>query len=126
MRTLFDQSNDTYAKFYSPSENLAVDEVIMLFKDRVIFRQYIPKKHKHFSTKIYKLCSTTVYMGKDRQNATQMMRATHVTVRSLTHKLFMENSKIYLMTCTQEVSTVVIVKQNHKGMPRGLDKKTLK
>jgi len=30
--TLFDQINNTYAKFYSPSEHLAVDEVTVLFK----------------------------------------------------------------------------------------------
>jgi hypothetical protein len=35
---------------------LAVDEVIVKFKDRVIFRQYIPKKRKSFGIKIYKLC----------------------------------------------------------------------
>jgi hypothetical protein len=29
--------SDTYAKFYNPSEHLAVDEVIVLFKGRVIF-----------------------------------------------------------------------------------------
>jgi hypothetical protein len=32
----------TYSKFYSPSEHLAVDEVIVLFRGRVIFKQYIP------------------------------------------------------------------------------------
>jgi len=32
-----------------------VDEVIVKFKDRVIFRQYIPKKRKRFGIKIYKL-----------------------------------------------------------------------
>jgi hypothetical protein len=32
-----------YAKFYNPSENLAVDEVIVKFKGRVTFRYFIPK-----------------------------------------------------------------------------------
>ena len=31
---------------YNPTEHLAVDEVIVLYKGRVIFRQYIPKKQK--------------------------------------------------------------------------------
>jgi len=35
---------------------LAADEVIVKFKGRVIFRQYIPKKRKRFGIKIYKLC----------------------------------------------------------------------
>jgi hypothetical protein len=41
---LFDQLNDTYAKVYSLSEHLAVDEIIVIFKVRVILKQYIPEK----------------------------------------------------------------------------------
>ena len=52
LRTLFDKLNEAYAKFYNPSEHLAVDEVIVKFKGRVIFRQYIPKKRKRFGVKI--------------------------------------------------------------------------
>jgi len=46
MRTFFDQLNDAYAKFYSPSEYLTVNKVIVLFKGRVIFKHYTPKTHK--------------------------------------------------------------------------------
>ena len=56
MRNLFEILNKTFSKFYSPSEYLAVDEVIVWFKGRGIFRQYIPKKHKSFGIKIYKTC----------------------------------------------------------------------
>jgi hypothetical protein len=59
LRTLFDQLSAAYAKFYSTSEHVAVDEVTVLFKGRFIFEQYIHKKHKHFGIKVYKLCSPT-------------------------------------------------------------------
>jgi hypothetical protein len=39
MRNLFEILNRIFVKFYSPSEHLAVDEVIVLFKGRVVFRQ---------------------------------------------------------------------------------------
>jgi hypothetical protein len=82
-----------------------VDEVIAKFKGRVIFRQYIPKKRKHFGIKIYKLCDDSaytygmrLYLGKDSRSATDDMTAIHATVRHLTrrveglgHKLFMDN-----------------------------------
>jgi hypothetical protein len=49
-----------------------VDEVIVKFKGRVIFRRYIPKERKRFSIKIYKLCDESgymydmrVYLGRD-------------------------------------------------------------
>ena len=58
MRHLFDILNEKFSKLYSPSEHLAVDEVIVKYKGRVIFRQYIPKKHKCFGIKIYRLCET--------------------------------------------------------------------
>ena len=32
-----------FSKFYNPSEHLAVDEVIVKFKGRIVFKQYIPK-----------------------------------------------------------------------------------
>ena len=62
LRTVFDKLNEAYAKFCNPSEHLAVDDVIVKFKGRVIFRQYIPKKRKRFGIKIYKLCDESVYV----------------------------------------------------------------
>jgi hypothetical protein len=63
--------------YYGPTEHLAVDEITVLFKGRVVFKQYIPKKHKCFQIKIYMLCSSKgymsdmrVYLGKDRTYAT--------------------------------------------------------
>jgi hypothetical protein len=34
------------AKFYNPTEHLAVDKIAVLFIGRVIFKQYVLKKHK--------------------------------------------------------------------------------
>jgi hypothetical protein len=62
MRTIFDMLNDSYAKYYSPTEHLAVDEIIVLFKGRVVFKQCILKKHKLSGIKVYKLCDTKGYM----------------------------------------------------------------
>ena len=38
-----------------------LDKVIVLYKGRVIFRQYIPKKHKRFGIKVYEICGETGY-----------------------------------------------------------------
>ena len=43
VRNLFEILNKTFSKFYSPSEHLAVDEVIVLFKLRAIFRNSYPR-----------------------------------------------------------------------------------
>jgi len=72
IRTVFNTLNQAYPKFYNPSEHLAVDGIIVKFQGRVIFRQYISKKRKHFGIKIYKLCDESgctydmkVYLGRD-------------------------------------------------------------
>jgi hypothetical protein len=83
-----------HSEFYNPSENLDFDEVIVSFKGRVIFRQYLPKKRKHFGITIFKLCKSTgctydmkVYLGKDRQRMAQHLIANHATVPELTRKV---------------------------------------
>lgn len=48
--------SNTYAKFYNQSENLAVDEVTVLFKGGIIFKQYITQSQRYTKIKINKLC----------------------------------------------------------------------
>jgi hypothetical protein len=105
IRKIFDTLNNKFCELYNLTEHLAVDEVIMLYKRRVVIWQYIPKKHKRFGIKIYKLCESlghtydmSVYLGKQRQNATTQITATHGTVlqviqrvEGLGHKIFMDN-----------------------------------
>jgi len=73
IRDLFEIIRTNFSKFYNPSEYLAVDEVIVKFKGRILFKQYIQRKHKRFSIKMFKLCDSTgytynmnVYLCKDR------------------------------------------------------------
>jgi hypothetical protein len=42
MRAVFDKLNDSYAKYYIPTKPLTIDEIFVLFKGTVIFKQYIP------------------------------------------------------------------------------------
>jgi hypothetical protein len=57
-----------------------------VFRETMIFRQYIPKKHEHFGIKMYRLCDSAgytydmkVYLGKDGQCTSQHLTATPVT-----------------------------------------------
>jgi hypothetical protein len=40
MRTIFDKLNNTLTKYHSPTEQLAVDDIILLSEDRGVFKQY--------------------------------------------------------------------------------------
>ena len=143
MRHLFDILNQKFGKFYNPSEHLAVDEVIVKYKGRVIFRQYIPKKHKRFGIKIYKLCdetgytyNMTVYLGRDRQRTARHLTATHATVSELTeniqgrcHKLYMDNyfssPNLFDDLATKQIYCCGTVRPNRKGMPQDLGPKRM-
>jgi len=105
IRAIADKLNDSYAKYYSLTNHVAVDEIIVLFKGRVIVIHYISKKHKWCGMKLYKLydskgCtySMTVYLDKDRKCVTPSMTATHATVTGFTarnehggHTLYIDN-----------------------------------
>jgi hypothetical protein len=68
-------------------------EVISKFKDRVIFRQHVPKHRQHSGIKIHKTCDNSgynynmrVYYDKDADITTGNVMATHSIARNLTHK----------------------------------------
>jgi len=141
IRNLFDILKDKFSKFYNPFEHLAVDEFIVKFNGRVVFRQYIPKKHKRFGIKIYKLCDETgytydmtVYLGRDRRRTAQHLTATHATVSELTkkiqgrgHKLYMDNSfsspDLFIDLATKQIYCCGTVRPNRNGMPQDLGPK---
>ena len=121
-----------------------LDKVIVMYKGRVIFRQYIPKKHKRFGIKIYKLCDSlgytydmSVYLGKQRQHATTQITATHGRVlqvirrvEGLGHKIFVDNyftSPAVFDDLFQRKSNVCgTVRHDRRGMPRDIGPKFLK
>jgi hypothetical protein len=70
----------------------------------------------------------SVYLGKDWQNATQMMTVTHEKLKNLTtrvkgvgHKLYMDNSSSSLDLSddlhTRTINCCGTVRQNCRGMP---------
>jgi hypothetical protein len=103
MRAVFDKLGNSYAKYYSLTKHSAVDEIIVLFKGRVIFKWCIPKKYKWFGIKPYKLCDSkgytynmTVYLCKDGKCAIPSMTATQATVIGLAGGIEYVRDKLYM------------------------------
>ena len=110
----------------------------------MIFKQYIPKKHKRFGIKIFKLWDSTgytydmkVYLGKDRQRTAQHVTATHATVTELIrttegrgHKLYMDNffssPELFDDLANKQIYCCGTVRPNRRGMPQDLRPKTTK
>ena len=65
--------NTKFHCFYLPGQNIAIDELLALWRGRLSFRQYMPLKSSKFGIKSYELCESSsgclwsfiIYTGKD-------------------------------------------------------------
>ncbi|KAK3740708.1 hypothetical protein RRG08_048952 [Elysia crispata] len=71
IRPLLELFSPSFRNVFTPDKLICIDESLMLFKGRVIFRQYIPLKRARFGIKIFcltdkngSLHSFSVYSGK--------------------------------------------------------------
>ncbi|CAK9833715.1 PiggyBac transposable element-derived protein 4 [Anthophora retusa] len=76
---ILNELNSNFKKYYDPTEMLCIDESIMPFRGRIVFRQYMKQKRHRYGIKIFKLCCTNnytysyrVYTGKtlDKESKT--------------------------------------------------------
>jgi len=120
---IFGKLSDSYSTYYSPNEHTVVDEIIVLFKGRVIFKQYVPKKQKWFGINFYKLrdangyiYNTRVYSGKDRKCALGTMTATHANVTGLIARIKNVEHKLYTVTRNRGRTIVVMEPSGEKHL----------
>ena len=52
--------------FYIPDKDLSIDESMMLWRGRLVFRQYIENKRHKYGTKLYELCESDGVVMKVR------------------------------------------------------------
>jgi hypothetical protein len=144
LRRVFDYLNARFAKVYIPTEQLAIDEIIVKFKGNVVFCQFIPKKRKRFGIKLYKLCDSLgytydmkVYLGKQREDAAGNVTATHGTVLQLVrrlenkvHTLYMDNyfslPHLFDDLHNRRIGSCDTFHHNRKEMPSNFGPKHLK
>ncbi|XP_021913795.1 piggyBac transposable element-derived protein 4-like, partial [Zootermopsis nevadensis] len=75
--------NNKFQNLYLPSQNIAIDESLTLWKGRLSFKQYIPLKADKFGIKTFELCESSsgyvwsflVYTGKDMELTNQFVTA---------------------------------------------------
>jgi len=72
IRPVVDHLRDVFSSSFLPSRYVSVDESLLLWKGRLGWKQYIPKKRSRFGTKTYELFDShtgylwnfVVYTGK--------------------------------------------------------------
>ena len=55
---LMNHLNNTMKRVYCPTENFSLDESMVLWRGRLIFRQYIKGKKHKYGVKFYELCES--------------------------------------------------------------------
>jgi len=75
VRPLLDYLFEKFQSVYGIQQDVSVDESLLLWKGRLVFKQYLPLKRSRFSIKLFKLCESStgytyrfhvpVYVGKD-------------------------------------------------------------
>ncbi|XP_046677521.1 piggyBac transposable element-derived protein 4-like [Homalodisca vitripennis] len=73
IENLMNMCIERFKEAYTPGNKICVDESMIAWKGRLVFRQYNPRKRHRYGIKLYKLCASkentwtfSVYIGQDR------------------------------------------------------------
>ena len=61
IQPLLEMLTGSFKSVYSPGEKLVVDESLIPFRGRLLFRHYIPGKSHKYGIKLYKICTPNGY-----------------------------------------------------------------
>lgn len=135
IRPIIDALNATFQKYYSPKEDICVDESQVPYRGRIIFRQYNKSKRHKYGMKLFKLCTIPghtcklhLYSGKniDTVNTTPtnvvMALCEHIFDKG--HTLATDNWYTSLELAYQllEKQTHLIgtLRKNRRGLPKAV------
>lgn len=130
-------------KVYYPGRNLSIDEALLLWRERLIFRQYIPNKAAKYGIKLYELCTPDgyvlniiIYSGKgtvqqgSRGHASSVVHEIMQPYLNKGHTIYVDNyySSVELAEDMLRNRTHVVgtLRNNRKGNPTEVIGKKLK
>ena len=63
IQPLLDVLEQNFKELFCPGEDIVIDETLIPWRGRLIFRQYIPNKAHRYGIKLFKLCSVMDIRG---------------------------------------------------------------
>ncbi|XP_065664666.1 piggyBac transposable element-derived protein 4-like [Hydra vulgaris] len=66
LRPVIEKLFEKFQSVYTPNQCIAVDESLLLWKGRLLFKQYLPLKRARFGIKLFCLCEDSGYMYRFR------------------------------------------------------------
>lgn len=138
IRDVLEMVRERFKKYFYPFQKLVVDESLVLFKGRLIFKQYIRTKRHRFGIKIYVICDCktgyvldiVIYTGTDVDiPANDPLGHSGAVVKTLMdpywnagHILYTDNyyTSPGLSTYLHDNNTGLVgtVRDSRKGMPK--------
>lgn len=143
IRPIINYWNEKFNKIYTLNENISIDESLMRYKGRLIYKQFNPSKRARFGLKIYKLCEAKtgfcskfkIYTGQDKTDITDSASENVVmelaeSVVNKGYTLCIDNwyssPALFLSLHKQKTNVIGTVRKNRKNMPKDLPINKLK
>ncbi|KAM9311500.1 piggyBac transposable element-derived protein 4-like [Gastrophryne carolinensis] len=149
IRPLIDSLSERFAEVYTPSQNVTIDESLLLFRGRIEFRQYFPSKRARNGIKCFKLTESStgytkcfrIYQGSDAHldppgcpvdlhTSGKIVWELITPLLGKGYHLYMDNyyTSVPLFRALYSLDTPACgtVNRNQKGLPRALLDKKLK
>lgn len=143
VRPILSQINETFKYFYTPSQNISIDESMIGMKNRCAYIQFMPnKRHARFGVKKFELCDSNgyvyhveLYAGKDFDVThdegqafavvKQLMEVSNLLQKG--YRLFTDNfyTKVKLAEFLLENNTILCgtIRSNSKDLPPNMTQK---
>ncbi|XP_014476746.1 PREDICTED: piggyBac transposable element-derived protein 4-like isoform X2 [Dinoponera quadriceps] len=141
IQPVIDTLEMNFKKYYNPTKDMCIDESLIPFRGRIIFRQYLKQKRHKYGVKIFKLCCESgytyalrVYTGKalEKENTTPTK-----IVMSLCRDLFDKGHTLYTgnwytslelaeKLINKNIHLVGTLRSNRQGNPQQVISKKLK
>lgn len=128
-----DLLNTAFQSAYKPGKKVCIDESLVPFRGRIIFKQYIPNKRHRYGIKLFKLCAVggytskvEIYAGKDTSRIGSVASSVVLRLMNglLDHGRILYTDNWYSSVPLAEeliqrkTHLVGTIKKNRKGLPK--------
>ena len=113
VRFLINHLNNTMPEIYTPHKELSLDESMMLWRGRLVFRQYIKNKRHKYGVKFFELCTDDgLVMKVQIYSGTKLTTLNYLGRQGLSFCTSWSHTLIKAITCLPTTGTIQYHLQN--------------
>ena len=136
IRRVLEICRNKFTSAYQPTQDIAIDESLMKFHDRLHFKQFNPTKRARFGIKVYKLCQSAgsgtgyiwnfkIYTGEDNTNddpaGTKVVLGMIDSLLDKGYNVYLDNwyssPDLYIRLLNRSTNSCGTVRLNRRNMP---------